>query len=78
MYVYYVYERHMAAGVLVSYLTLRPRPAAASAPSTTSATSERRVETTAAREAEAIGESLGELVVPAEFTLQAPSSRPNV
>jgi EmrB/QacA subfamily drug resistance transporter len=64
----------MAAGVLVSYLTLRPRPAAASA---TSATSERRVETTAAREAEAIGESLGELVVPAELMVQAPGSRPN-
>ncbi len=42
-----------------------------------SATAERRVETTAAREAEAIGESLGELVVPAELMVQAPSSRPN-
>ena len=61
----------MAAGVLVSYLTLRPRPAA------TPATSERRVETTAAREAEAISESLGELVVPAELMVQAPGSRPN-
>ena len=68
----------MAAGVLVSYLTLRPRPAATSATSATAATAERRVETTAAREAEAIGESLGELVVPAELMVQAPSSRPNV
>ena len=67
----------MAAGVLVSYLTLRPRPAATSATSATAATAERRVETTAAREAEAIGESLGELVVPAELMVQAPSSRPN-
>ena len=64
----------MAAGVLVSYLSLRPRPAATAA---TAATAERRAEITAASEAEAIGESLGELVVPAEFTMQAPSSRPN-
>jgi hypothetical protein len=61
----------MAVGVLVSYLTLRPRPAA------TAATAEHRAEITAAGEAEAIGESLGELVVPAEFTLQAPGSHPN-
>ena len=65
----------MAAGVLVSYLTLRPRPARDVRDA--AATSERRAETTAAREAEAIGESLGELVVPAEFMVQAPSSRPN-
>ena len=65
----------MAAGVLVSYLSLRPRPAAQRA--ATAATAERRAEITAASEAEAIGESLGELVVPAEFTMQAPSSRPN-
>jgi hypothetical protein len=39
----------MAAGVVVSYLTLRPRPAVES-------------------EAEAIGEALGELVIPAETT----------
>ena len=64
----------LAAGVVVSYLSLRPRPAATAA---TAATAERRAEITAASEAEAIGESLGELVVPAQFTMQAPSSRPN-
>ena len=74
----------MAAGVLVSYLSLRPRPAATAATAATAArtaataaTAERRAEITAASEAEAIGESLGELVVPAQFTVQAPSSRPN-
>ena len=65
----------LAAGVLVSYLTLRPRPAATAA--TAKRRAEHRAEITAAGEAEAIGESLGELVVPAEFTLQAPNSRPN-
>jgi hypothetical protein len=49
----------MAAGVAVSYLTLRPRP---SGPARTA------TEITAAGEAEAIGESLGELVVPEELT----------
>ena len=63
----------MAAGVLVSYLSLRPRPAATAATAATAAAD--RAEITAASEAEAIGESLGELVVPAEFTMQAPSSR---
>jgi hypothetical protein len=48
---------------VVSYLTLRPRRAgsAGTAP-----------EITAAGELEAVGESLGELVVPAELTTQAP------
>jgi EmrB/QacA subfamily drug resistance transporter len=49
----------MAAGVLVSYLTLRPRPARSAEPT---------VRVTAAGEIEAIGESLGELVIPEEFT----------
>jgi MFS family permease len=53
----------MAAGVLVSYLTLRPRPARSAEPA---------VHITAAGEIEAIGESLGELVIPEEFT--APST----
>ena len=44
----------MAAGVVVSYLTLRPRAGAARPTS----------EITAAGELEAIGESLGELVAP--------------
>ena len=65
----------MAAGVLVSYLSLRPRPAAPGRDGRDGRG--RRAEITAASEAEAIGESLGELVVPAEFTMQAPSSRPN-
>jgi EmrB/QacA subfamily drug resistance transporter len=46
----------MAAGVAVSYLTLRPRAGRASA--------EHNSEITAAGELEAIGESLGELVIP--------------
>ncbi len=45
----------MAAGVVVSYLTLRPRPGVSSEPT---------VHLTAAAELEAIGESLGELVAP--------------
>ena len=49
----------MAAGVAVSYLTLRPRRAASAEPT---------AEITAVAEIEAIGESLGELVVPAELT----------
>jgi hypothetical protein len=40
---------------VVSYLTLRPRPGAAAAPGP---------EITAVGEIEAVGESLGELVVP--------------
>ena len=51
----------MAAGVLVSYLTLRPRPGVSSEPA---------AEITAAGEIEAIGESLGELVIPEELTVQ--------
>jgi hypothetical protein len=49
----------MAVGVAVSYLTLRPRQAGSARP---------EAEITAAGEAEAIGESLGELVVPEELT----------
>ena len=45
----------LAAGVVVSYLALRPRPGAAAAPAP---------EITAVGEIEAVGESLGELVVP--------------
>jgi EmrB/QacA subfamily drug resistance transporter len=48
----------MAAGIAVSYLTLRPRPGAAPAPSS---------EITVPGELEAIGESLGEFVVPDEL-----------
>ena len=55
----------MAAGVLVSYLTLRPRPGVSSEPA---------AGITAAGEIEAIGESLGELI-PEEFT--APSPHPS-
>jgi len=50
----------MAAGVVVSYLTLRPR---AGVPNYVEHRS--TAEITAAGELEAIGESLGELVVPA-------------
>jgi hypothetical protein len=56
----------MAAGVLVSYLTLRPRAASARL------AAEPTVQVTAAGEIEAIGESLGELVIPEQFT--APSA----
>ena len=56
----------MAAGVLVSYLTLRPRPGVSSEPA---------AGITAAGEIEAIGESLGELVITDELT--APSPRPS-
>jgi hypothetical protein len=56
----------MAAGVLVSYLTLRPRRAGSAGPA---------AELTAVGEIEAIGESLGELVIPEEFT--APTPRPS-
>ena len=45
----------LAAGVVVSYLTLRPRGAAAAAPAP---------EITAVGEIEAVGEALGELVGP--------------
>ena len=55
----------MAAGVLVSYLTLRPRAGVSSS---------RPAGITAAGEIEAIGESLGELI-PEEFT--APSPHPS-
>jgi len=51
----------MAAGVVVSYLTLRPRTAPARL------ASEPMAEVTAVSEIEAIGESLGELVIPEEF-----------
>jgi len=47
----------MAAGVLLSYLTLRPRPGASSEPA---------AGITAVGEIEAVGESLGEFVIPAE------------
>jgi hypothetical protein len=47
----------LALGVIVSYLTLRPRPGAA-------ASAEPAAGITAAGELEAIGESLGELVIP--------------
>jgi hypothetical protein len=53
----------MAGGVLVSYLTLRPQRAGSAASA---------VQVTAAGEIEAIGESLGELVIPAEFTAPTP------
>jgi EmrB/QacA subfamily drug resistance transporter len=53
----------MAAGVVVSYLTLRPRRAASAEP---------MAGTSAVAEVEAIGESLGELVIPAELTAPAP------
>jgi EmrB/QacA subfamily drug resistance transporter len=53
----------MAGGVLVSYLTLRPRRAGSA---------EQAVQVTAVGEIEAIGESLGELVIPAEFTAPTP------
>ncbi len=58
----------MAAGVVVSYLSLRPR---AGAEAVTPA------EITASSEAEGIGEALGELVVPGELTERMPSSRPS-
>jgi hypothetical protein len=47
----------MAAGIVVSYLTLRPRPGRSAEP---------QAEITVP--AEANGESLGELVIPEEFT----------
>jgi len=47
----------LALGVVVSYVTLRPRPGAA-------ASSEPAAGITGAGELEAIGESLGELVIP--------------
>ncbi len=50
----------LAAGVVVSYLTLRPRPAAAGAAPAAPAAPE----ITAVGEIEAVGESLGELVIP--------------
>jgi len=50
----------MAAGVVVSYLTLRPRPGAAGPSS----------EITTATELEGIGESLGELLVPDQAARQ--------
>jgi hypothetical protein len=59
----------MAAGVVVSYLTLRPRAASARL------ASEPMAEITAVGELEDIGESLGELVIPEEFA--APSPRPS-
>jgi EmrB/QacA subfamily drug resistance transporter len=52
----------MAAGVVVSYLTLRPRP------ESEGLASEPAAGITAVGEIEDIGESLGELVIPAEFT----------
>ena len=58
----------MAVGVVVSYLTLRPRAASAPLPS------EPMAEPIAVAEIEDVGESLGELVIPAELT--APSSLP--
>jgi hypothetical protein len=48
----------LAAGVVVSYLTLRPRPASAGAAAPAAP------EITAVGEIEAVGESLGELVIP--------------
>jgi len=68
----------MAAGVVVSYLALRPRQAGSAEPAMAGSC---RIsppiapEITAAGELEAIGESLGELVVPAELT--ATASRPS-
>jgi EmrB/QacA subfamily drug resistance transporter len=53
----------MAAGVVVSYLTLRPRPAASSEP---------MAPITAVGEIEGISESLGEFVIPAEATVPTP------
>jgi EmrB/QacA subfamily drug resistance transporter len=58
----------MAAGVVVSYVTLRPRPAGPAEP---------MAGITAAGEAGAIGESLGEFVVPAQVTATGPGSRPS-
>ena len=57
----------MAAGVLVSYLTLRPRRAGPAEPAGS--------EITVAGEIEAVGESLGELVIPEELTVPAPRPR---
>jgi EmrB/QacA subfamily drug resistance transporter len=56
----------MAAGVVVSYLTLRPRAQSAGLASGPAA------EPTAVAEIEGVGESLGELVIPAEFTAPSP------
>jgi len=55
----------LAAGVLVSYLTLRPRAAAATEPAK---------DLTTIGEIEAIGESLGELVIPDELMITARGS----
>jgi len=55
----------MAVGVVVSYLTLRPRPAASSEPT---------APITAVGEIEGIGESLGELVVPVPARDPRPSA----
>jgi predicted MFS family arabinose efflux permease len=57
----------LAAGVLVSYLTLRPRAAAAPAPAGPA-------DLTTTGEIEAIGESLGELVIPDELMIAAKAS----
>ena len=55
----------MAAGVVVSYLTLRPRRVASAEP---------MAEITTVTEIEGIGESLGELVIPAEFAAPRPGA----
>jgi hypothetical protein len=56
----------MAAGVAVSYLTLRPR----------SGSAEPAAGITAVGELEAVGESLGESVVPEQVTVPASVGRP--
>jgi hypothetical protein len=56
----------MTAGVVVSYLTLRPRPESAGL------ASEPTAGITAVGEIEDIGESLGELVIPDDFTAASP------
>jgi hypothetical protein len=52
----------LAAGVVISYLALRPRAQSAGR------AAEPMAETTAVGEIEALGESLGELVIPEELT----------
>jgi hypothetical protein len=59
----------MAAGVVVSYLTLRPRRSAEAVTAS---------EITAVNEAEGVGEALGELIVPAQLPERMPSSRTSI
>ncbi len=61
----------LAAGVLVSYLTLRPRAAGQTAAGREAGREAGSAEITAIGEIEAIGESLGELVIPDELMITA-------